>query len=94
MIETVSKEPGTRKPFLFGPLAGHGAERGEAQVDLPIAYDGEEIGITLDPKYLGDFLRVLDPEQNFVIELRNAESAAICSTEDGYAYVIMPLARE
>ncbi len=84
--------------FTFGggkvALAGHGAERGEAQVDLPIAYDGEEIGITLDPKYLGDFLRVLDPEQNFVIELRNAESAAICSTEDGYAYVIMPLARE
>ena len=36
----------------------------------------------------------LDAEQTFAVELRNAESAAVCSTEDGYAYVIMPLARE
>ena len=45
-------------------------------------------------RYLGDFLRVLDPEQMLVLELRDSESAAVCSTEDGYAYVIMPLARD
>ena len=84
--------------FTFGGgkivLAGHGAEFGEAHVELPIAYDGDEVGITLDPKFLGEFLRVLDPEQNFTMELRDADNAAVCSTEDGYAYVIMPLARE
>jgi len=37
---------------------------------------------------------VLNPEQTVVLELRDAESAAVCSTEDGYAYVIMPLARD
>ena len=84
--------------FTFGGgkivLAGHGAEYGESHVELPIAYDGSEVGITLDPKYLGEFLKVLDPEQSFTMELRDAESAAVCATDDGYAYVIMPLARD
>jgi DNA polymerase III subunit beta len=84
--------------FTFGGgkvvLAGHGAELGESHVELPVAYDGPEIGITLDPRFLSDFLKVLPAEQAFAIELRDAESAAVCSTDDGYAYVIMPLARE
>ena len=69
-------------------------EYGESNVELPIAYDGPEIVITLDPRYLNDFLRVLNPESTLVLELRDAEAAAVCSTDDGYAYVIMPLARE
>jgi DNA polymerase-3 subunit beta len=84
--------------FTFGGgkavLAAHGAEYGESQVELPITYDGPEVVITLDPRYLSDFLRVLDPEQTITIELRDAESAAVCFTQDGYGYVIMPLARD
>jgi DNA polymerase III subunit beta len=84
--------------FTFGGgkivLSGHGAELGESLVEVPIAYDGENKEITLDPRYLSEFLKVLSPEQNFVMALRDADSAAICSTEDGYAYVIMPLARD
>ena len=84
--------------FTFGGgkiiLAGHGAELGESHVEVPIAYDGADISISLDPRFLGEFLKVLDPEQTFTMELRDAESAAVCSTEDGYAYVIMPLASE
>ena len=53
--------------FTFGDgkvvLAAHGAEYGESHVELPIAYDGADVVITLDPRYLNDFLRVLDPEQ-------------------------------
>ncbi len=75
--------------FTFGEgkvvLTAHGAEFGESHVELPIAYDGAAVGITLDPRYLNDFLRVLDPEQTLTLELRDAESAAVCSTEDGYA---------
>ena len=67
--------------FTFGGgkiiLAGHGAELGESHVELPIAYDGADVGITLDPRFLSDFLKVLDPEQTFAMELRNAESAAV-----------------
>jgi DNA polymerase-3 subunit beta len=84
--------------FTFGEgkvvMVAHGAEYGESHIELPIAYDGAEVAITLDPRYLSDFLRVLDPEATINFELRNAESAAVCSTLDGYSYVIMPLARD
>ena len=75
-------------------LVAHGAEYGESHVELPIAYEGPEIVITLDPRYLNEFLRVLNPEATLLMELRDSESAAVCSTDDGYAYVIMPLARD
>ncbi len=96
--QIVTSEERRGVDFTFGGgkvvLAGHGAEYGEAHVELPIAYDGADLGITLDPRFMSDFLKVLGPEQTFTMELRNAESAALCTTEDGYAYVIMPLARE
>ncbi|MBX7073775.1 MAG: DNA polymerase III subunit beta [Pirellulales bacterium] len=84
--------------FTFGDgkltLAGKAAEAGQSRVELPIAYDGSELSITLDPRFVIDFLKVLDPAKSFTIEIKDAESAAVCSTDDGYGYVIMPLARE
>jgi DNA polymerase III subunit beta len=75
-------------------LSGKAADVGQSRVEFPIAYDGPKLTITLDPRYFGDFLRVLDPESTFTLELKDAESAAVCSTGDGYGYVIMPLARD
>jgi DNA polymerase-3 subunit beta len=96
MIVTSDEHRGV--DFTFGDgkiiLAGHGAELGESHVELPIAYEGAEIVITLDPRFLSEFLKVLAPEQSLTMGLRNADSAALCLTEDGYAYVLMPLARE
>jgi len=84
--------------FTFGDgklvLAGHGAEYGESHVELPIAYDGPKRDVMLDPRFVNDFLRVLDPETNISIEIRDGETAVVCSTQDGYSYVIMPLARD
>ncbi len=84
--------------FTFGEgklvLSGRAAEVGESRVETPIGYDGEPIAITLDPRYLLDFFKVLDPQKSFILSLGDAESAAICRTDDGYAYVIMPLARD
>lgn len=75
-------------------LTGQTAEVGQSKVELPVAYDGPALEITLDPRYLADFLRVLDPEKTVSIELENADSAAVCRSDDGYGYVIMPLARD
>ena len=84
--------------FTFGDgkavLATHGAEMGEAHVELPVAYDGAEVSVTLDPRFVNDFLRVLDPDQCFTFQIKDAASAVLCTTDDGYSYVIMPLARE
>ena len=75
-------------------LAGKTAEVGQSRVELPIAYDGQAISITLDPRFVSDFLKVLEPEKSFTIDLQDGDSAAVCTTDDGYGYVIMPLARD
>jgi DNA polymerase III subunit beta len=75
-------------------LAGRAADVGQSRVELPIAYSGPKITITLDPRFVNDFLRVLDPEKTFTLELKDSDSAAVCTTDDGYGYVIMPLARD
>jgi DNA polymerase III subunit beta len=94
-IVTSSERRGVE--FTFGEgkvvLSGHGAELGESHIELPIAYDGSEISIKLDPRYVSDFLRVLPPERTFAIEIKDGKTAAVFSTDDGYSYVVMPLER-
>lgn len=96
--EIVTSEESRGVDFTFADgkvvLAGRAAETGQSRVEFPIAYDGSALSITLDPRYVKDFLKVLDPEKNFTLELKDAESAAVCLTDDGYGYVIMPLARD
>lgn len=75
-------------------LAARVADAGKSEVEVPIAFTGAAVGITLDPRYLIDFLRVLDAEKSVVLDIQDGESAVICNTEDGYRYVIMPLARD
>ena len=75
-------------------MTGHGAELGESHIELPIAYDGPKIPVKLDPRFVGDFLRVLEPDAIFTLQIRDSESAVVCFTDDGYAYVVMPLSRE
>lgn len=70
------------------------AEIGESQIELPIAYDGEPITLTMDHRYLADFCKVLDNETNIIMEIQSGASPALLSTDDGYQYVIMPMARD
>jgi DNA polymerase-3 subunit beta len=67
---------------------------GQSRVELPIAYDGEAIKVTMDHRYVADFLKVLDSDKPITIDIQDAESAALFTTDDGYGYVVMPLARE
>ncbi|MBX7165097.1 MAG: DNA polymerase III subunit beta [Pirellulales bacterium] len=84
--------------FTFGGgrllLTAQAAETGQSRVELPIAYDGPEITITLNPKFFSDFLKVLDPEKSFVCDLKDAEAAVVCQVDDGYSYLLMPLSRD
>ena len=75
-------------------LVGQSAKVGQAHVELPIAHTGPAVAIMLDPRYMVDFLKVLDAEKTFTLDLEDAEHAAVCTTDDGYGYVIMPLARD
>lgn len=70
------------------------AEIGESQIELPIAYDGESITLTMDHRYVADFCKVLDNETNFIFEIESGAAPALLSTDDGYGYVIMPMAKD
>lgn len=70
------------------------ADIGESQIELPVAYDGESITLTMDHRYLADFCKVLDNETNFLMEIESGAAPALMTTDDGYGYVIMPMARD
>ncbi|QDV81087.1 DNA polymerase III subunit beta [Planctomycetes bacterium TBK1r] len=84
--------------FTFGDgtlkLEASTKDVGQSQIELPIAYDGEPITLTMDHRYLADFCKVLDREQSFQIEIESGASPALMTTDDGYSYVIMPMSRD
>jgi DNA polymerase-3 subunit beta len=96
--QIVTSEESRGVDFTFGDgslvLVGQTAEVGQSRIELPIAYDGKQIGITLDPRFVIDFLKVLEPEKTFTLDLQDGDAAAVFTTDDGYGYVVMPLARD
>jgi len=75
-------------------LTNQTAEVGQSRIELPIAYDGPPLVITLDHSFMQEYLRVLAPDTTFMFDVADSDQAACCLTEDGYAYVIMPVSRE
>jgi DNA polymerase-3 subunit beta len=69
-------------------------DRGKSKIELPIAYQGKALTVTLDHRFLSEFLKVLSPEKTFTLDIRDADTAVLCSVDDGYSYVIMPLSRD
>jgi DNA polymerase-3 subunit beta len=75
-------------------VTGAAAETGQSRVELPVNYDGQPVTVSLDHRYVADFLRVLDPEKTVTVDITDEESAAFFTTDDGYGYVVMPMARK
>ena len=94
----VTSEESRGVDFQFGGgtllLVGQAAEVGESRVEMPIAYEGDTIAIMLDPRFLVDFLKTLDAEKSFTLDLVDGDQAAVAKVDDGYGYVVMPLARD
>lgn len=96
--QIVTSEESRGVDFAFSKglltLNSQAADIGQSRVELPIAYDGDKLEITFDPRFVSDFLRVLEPEKQVRLELIDSESAAVLRTDDAYTYVIMPLSRD
>lgn len=75
-------------------LRGQGADVGESEVVLPVAYTDKPLEITFDPELLVDVLRVLDPSEEIILAMSDGKKAAILRTTDNYQYVIMPVTRD
>lgn len=94
----VSSDESRGIDFTFGNgslvLSGNTAEVGESRVELPIPYEGDDIVLSLDHRFVADFMKVLSSDMTFTINVTDSDSAALCTTADGYSYVLMPLARD
>lgn len=76
-------------------LSAATSDAGQSRVEMPISYTGPAITVTLDHRFVADFLKVLSPEQTIVLEIESSESAAVFNADDGaYGYVVMPLSRD
>ncbi|HEX5103060.1 MAG TPA: DNA polymerase III subunit beta, partial [Pirellulaceae bacterium] len=76
-------------------LSGATAEAGQSRVEMPIAYDGPQIIVSLDHRFVLEFLKVLSPEQNITLDIENGETATVFhADDDAYGYVVMPLSRD
>jgi DNA polymerase III subunit beta len=95
-IVTSEESRGVDFQFSSGVLrlASQSADIGSSHIELPIAYEGKDVEITFDPRYLIDALRTLDDTAAITVELVDSKNAAVFKTDDHYTYVVMPLTRE
>lgn len=96
MIVTSEESRGVDFEFGAGTLRlnSQAADIGQSKIEMPIAYDGPELTITFDPRYVADFLKVLDSSSQFHLKLISHDDRAALVTDDNYTYVVMPLARD
>jgi DNA polymerase-3 subunit beta len=96
MIVTNEESRGVDFTFKDGTLTLNsvGQDVGTSRVELPVSYDGPEIATTFDPRYVQEFLRVLDPAGQVSLNLIDGNSAAVFKADESYTYVVMPLSRD
>ncbi|MGD9854174.1 MAG: DNA polymerase III subunit beta [Planctomycetaceae bacterium] len=96
MIVTDDESRGVDFSFGAGTLrlSSQAANVGTSKIEMPIGYDGEEIIATFDPRFVADFLKVLDPAAQISLKLIDGNSAAVFTADENYTYVVMPLSRE
>jgi DNA polymerase-3 subunit beta len=75
-------------------LSNNTAEVGQSRIEMPVSFDEDELTITLDHRFVADFLKVLQPDKTFTLDVENSDAAAYCETDDNYGYVIMPLSKD
>jgi DNA polymerase-3 subunit beta len=70
------------------------AQIGNARIEVPINYDGDEVKTALDLRFLTDMLRVVGQDQLIRMDIEGPQTAAYLTTNDSFGYVIMPLTRK
>lgn len=88
-------KPGVR--FFFNGagivnISATGESVGDASVDIPVDYDGEEKRLVLDERFLNDFFKNVDPEEDVAFYF-GKDYRTMLETTDGYQYVVMQMAK-
>ncbi len=67
---------------------------GQSRIEMPVSYAGAGLTISLDNRFIADFLKVLPPEKTFTLDVESPDQAAHCKTDDNYDYIVMPMSRD
>lgn len=74
-------------------LTARSSETGESSVTCDIVEFGQAAVTQLDPRFVSDWLRTLDPAATVEVEVQDGESACVLRCEES-SCVIMPLAKD
>jgi len=96
MIVTNEDSKGVDFAFDSGSLTlkSSASDVGTSNIQLPISLEGDDVSVTFDPKFVAEFLRVLDSSSQVTLKMVDENSAAVFTADENYTYVVMPLARD
>lgn len=63
---------------------------GEARVEIPLDYKGEDFDVVFNPDYVLDYLKVVT-DQKIELQFKDKASAGVFKAGKDYVYVLMPL---
>lgn len=69
------------------------AMAGETELEVPIAFDGEQVNVQLDAYFLLDFLKVAKDDQPVRMTVKDSTTAVMLNSNDSYRYILMPMSR-
>ena len=94
-VTTSDLDPGVDFSFEKGKLTlqGEGKERGNSKIEVPISFSDVSKKVKIDPKFMTDFLKVLDSKAKVSIYLppEKGEALKITADDGGYVYLVMPM---
>ena len=95
MIVTNEQSRGVDFAFESGclKLNSQATDIGQSEIEVPIEYFGKPITISLDPRYIADFLKVLDPTDMITFGMSDADNSLLITFGNDYKYVVMPLGK-
>ena len=96
VILTSEESRGVDFEFSKGKLTlrSQAADVGASEIKMPVSYDGDEVSIRLDPRFVSDFINCLAPETSVTLRMTDEDNPLTLSTPDGSMYLIVPIVRE
>lgn len=80
--------------FAFGPgeltLSSRAPQQGEAQINMPLEYEGQPVEMGFNPQFLIDALRVVHMDE-VTFELKEPSRPGVLRCGTDFLYVIMPV---
>jgi DNA polymerase III subunit beta len=71
-------------------LTSRAPETGEAEVECPIALEGEPMDIGFNPAFMIDVMKIIDSD-DIVVEMNASNKPAVIKAGSDFLYVIMPV---